>query len=283
MAAYEYDPFGRTIRMTGSLAQSNPFRFSTKRANDTSDLVLYEYRIYDPSTGRWLSRDPIVEHGGLNLFEFVENAPITRVDSTGLTILRFDYGTFIPAVYVIDPLGRRFAGDKRSVFTERGSHRTRQFVNVDTDTGRVSQFVDIGQTKELDKDGNVIKTGFSPKSSFHARLVAWRPNEQVVKMEGNGIDPLAFVDVDVPQGPGPGSTTMHIPPPGITYSETIKIDLCLHKISWKGEHDAFPAHEFFVEHDLEHGFRPKDVGQTYLLKLFPIFPNVKFEGSRDYQ
>ena len=238
---------------------------------------------YNPTVGKWLSRDPIDEEGGLNLFLFVDNSPVTKTDFKGLTILTFDYGTFIPSSYLIDPLFRRFAGDDRQIFTESGSHRTRQFVYVDTDTGSVSQFVDIGQTKLLDKNGKAVATGYSPKDSFHATLVSSSPVKLVVKMEGNGFDPLAFVQVEIPQGPGPETTTVNIPPPGITYSVIIEIDLCLRKVSWKGEHDGFPAHEFFVEHELAHGYLPKGVGQVDQLRLFPMFPNVKFEGSRDYQ
>jgi RHS repeat-associated protein len=56
-ARYEYGPFGELIRVTGPVAALNPFRFSTKRTDPTIDLVLYEYRGYQPNTGRWLSRD----------------------------------------------------------------------------------------------------------------------------------------------------------------------------------------------------------------------------------
>jgi len=38
---------------------------------------------YNPSTGRWLSRDPIGEEGGVNLYEFGPNSPITGVDTLG--------------------------------------------------------------------------------------------------------------------------------------------------------------------------------------------------------
>ncbi len=38
---------------------------------------------YNPSTGRWLSRDPIEERGGLNLHGFVGNDPIARFDQDG--------------------------------------------------------------------------------------------------------------------------------------------------------------------------------------------------------
>lgn len=62
-ARYEYGPFGESIRVTGPMAKENPFRFSTKRTDDATDFVLYEYHAYKPSSGRWSSRDPINEPG----------------------------------------------------------------------------------------------------------------------------------------------------------------------------------------------------------------------------
>ena len=41
------------------------------------------HRYSNPSTGRWLSRDPIGEKGGLNLYCFVNNSPATRFDPDG--------------------------------------------------------------------------------------------------------------------------------------------------------------------------------------------------------
>ncbi|MBL8151689.1 MAG: RHS repeat-associated core domain-containing protein, partial [Blastocatellia bacterium] len=49
-----------------------------------SGLYLTWYRQYDPSIARWLSRDPIGEQGGLNLYAYVENNPVLLVDSLGL-------------------------------------------------------------------------------------------------------------------------------------------------------------------------------------------------------
>jgi hypothetical protein len=40
--------------------------------------------VYDPYAGRWLSRDPIEEKGGLNLYDYVLNDPIRWNDPTGL-------------------------------------------------------------------------------------------------------------------------------------------------------------------------------------------------------
>ncbi len=39
---------------------------------------------YNPSTGHWLSRDPILEDGGVNVCAFAENDPIDRTDVVGL-------------------------------------------------------------------------------------------------------------------------------------------------------------------------------------------------------
>jgi RHS repeat-associated protein len=44
----------------------------------------YQYRYYDPVTGRWLSRDPIEEEGAINLYGFVNNSPIIRHDLLGM-------------------------------------------------------------------------------------------------------------------------------------------------------------------------------------------------------
>ena len=58
-AHYEYAPFGEEILTSGSIALTNPFRFSSEYADDTLTLVYYNYRHLEPVTGRWLSRDPI--------------------------------------------------------------------------------------------------------------------------------------------------------------------------------------------------------------------------------
>jgi RHS repeat-associated protein len=77
-------PFGEVIRATGPMARVNPFRFSTKYQDDETDLLYYGYRFYNASTGRWLSRDPLGQRGGSNLYGFVRGNPITRFDARGL-------------------------------------------------------------------------------------------------------------------------------------------------------------------------------------------------------
>jgi RHS repeat-associated protein len=83
-ARYEYSPFGETLRATGPMAKANPFRFSTRFADDESGLVYYGCRDYSPPAGRWISRDPLQEAaGGNNLYAFVANSPIASTDPLG--------------------------------------------------------------------------------------------------------------------------------------------------------------------------------------------------------
>jgi RHS repeat-associated protein len=84
-ARYEYGPFGETIRVTGTMAEKNPFRFSTKFADNESGLVYYGYRYYSSINGTWLGRDPIEEAGGINLFGVAGNNPMNRIDLLGLS------------------------------------------------------------------------------------------------------------------------------------------------------------------------------------------------------
>ncbi|MDR3564760.1 MAG: RHS repeat-associated core domain-containing protein [Negativicutes bacterium] len=86
VANYEYGPFGEVIRSTGPMAKVNPIRFSTKYQDDESDLFYYGCRYYNPSRGTWLSRDPLNEEGGVNLYNFVLDNPLNLIDSDGKSV-----------------------------------------------------------------------------------------------------------------------------------------------------------------------------------------------------
>jgi RHS repeat-associated protein len=83
-AAYEHGPFAEPLRVTEPKAKSNPLRFSTKYTDDESGFLYYGYRYYNPTTGRWISRDPIKERGGPTLYAFVLNEGLSHTDFLGL-------------------------------------------------------------------------------------------------------------------------------------------------------------------------------------------------------
>ncbi len=82
VATYTYDTFGNLMSKTGSLNQ--PFQFSTKQYDEKNGLSYYGYRFYSPTLGMWMTRDPLGETGGINLYEFVGNSPTNWIDSFGL-------------------------------------------------------------------------------------------------------------------------------------------------------------------------------------------------------
>ena len=49
-----------------------------------SGVYYYGYRFYDPESGRWINRDPIEEAGGYNLYAFVANDGVGKLDWHGL-------------------------------------------------------------------------------------------------------------------------------------------------------------------------------------------------------
>jgi RHS repeat-associated protein len=60
-ASYEYDPFGQTLQATGEYGAQNPVRFSSKYTDPETGLLYYGYRYYNPQTGRWINKDPLLK------------------------------------------------------------------------------------------------------------------------------------------------------------------------------------------------------------------------------
>lgn len=87
VGGYEYDPFGRVIRANEAhpVAGWNEWQHSTKRKVQNANLLGYELRIFDAAIGRWLSRDPLEEDGGIAIRAFVRNAAVCSIDPLGLS------------------------------------------------------------------------------------------------------------------------------------------------------------------------------------------------------
>ena len=83
LARWDYDAWGNATLLSGS-ASLNAFGYAGYFRHELTGLSLTWFRAYDSTIGRWLSRDPIGEAGGLNLFGYVENGPADRVDELGL-------------------------------------------------------------------------------------------------------------------------------------------------------------------------------------------------------
>lgn len=81
-ARYDYDSWGRMTKLQGD--RDTVIGYAGYFWHSQTGLCLTWYREYDPSLGRWASRDPLGEAGGINLYEYVGNDPTDFTDPDGL-------------------------------------------------------------------------------------------------------------------------------------------------------------------------------------------------------
>ncbi len=79
----DYDSYGNVINDT------NPgfdlvFGFAGGMSDPSHELIRFGARDYQPSTGRWTAKDPILFKGGENFYLYVHNDPVNFIDRSGL-------------------------------------------------------------------------------------------------------------------------------------------------------------------------------------------------------
>lgn len=79
LRAYAYDAYGRETKSHPSL-----LGYAGGVALPGAGLVHFRARAYDAATGRFVSADLIGIKGGINLYEYAGDDPITRTDPSGL-------------------------------------------------------------------------------------------------------------------------------------------------------------------------------------------------------
>jgi RHS repeat-associated protein len=81
-AQYAYEPFGRTTSQGN--ASTNTFSYTGREQVSASEsLLYYRARFYSAMYQRFISEDPIEFEGGLNLYAYVHNDPISFTDPYG--------------------------------------------------------------------------------------------------------------------------------------------------------------------------------------------------------
>lgn len=126
-ARYDYDPFGRRPKVSGDVDAD--LGYTGHFFHAASTLHLAPRRGYDAAVARWISSDPSKSQG--NLYAYVQNNPIRRVDILGLEQVSFTVKTVIRGHFLHPAPGQK-------------SYQT---AFVDTDTGKITHYMDsIGDT-----------------------------------------------------------------------------------------------------------------------------------------
>ena len=82
---YAYDLWGRRTQTANTTTVPEPMiGFTGHFYHAATRFHLAFYRAYSAELGRWLSRDPISENGGINLYGYVKNDSTQRIDVLGL-------------------------------------------------------------------------------------------------------------------------------------------------------------------------------------------------------
>jgi len=89
----DYKPFGEANVNPNSEVVNN-FRFAGQYFDEETGLHYNYFRYYDPKAGRYLAPDPIGLEGGINLFVYVLNDPVNKIDPLGLEIRVYSSDAF---------------------------------------------------------------------------------------------------------------------------------------------------------------------------------------------
>lgn len=85
---YTYDAWGGIVSQTEGI--SNPIKYAGEYYDDELGMYYLRARYYDPSIGRFTSKDPV--ESGMNRYAYCGNNPVNRIDPSGLfdekTLLR---------------------------------------------------------------------------------------------------------------------------------------------------------------------------------------------------
>jgi RHS repeat-associated protein len=164
-------PFGDWYNTTGTCPGITPLHFTGKERDTESNLDNFGARYYSNTFGRWMSPDPgkisaphLANPQKWNEYAYVLNNPLALFDPDGRQEMTIVYRTFI-APQSMSFMGNAYAGDHRGFTTApNASSRSTITVRIETDPSIrpgnpiISQTSSAGQSRELDANGNTIKS-----------------------------------------------------------------------------------------------------------------------------
>jgi len=174
------------------------FAFQGQFRDSESGFYNYGYRSYSPQLGRWLCKDPIEEYGGVNLYGYGGNDPVSSYDLYGLAPDGFFDPGFVGQPQPEDDAALEAEIERANAIVD---DKGRKCYEVSLDTSPISS-TDLGDLlKNFDR--TILLNHGTPDShlQFSDRYVRADAVKKVAERAGNSCRTLAcYVD------PKPGHT-----------------------------------------------------------------------------
>lgn len=124
-AQYAFNPYGRVSKIQENTPSD--FQFARYYAHARSSLNFTVFRPFFPSIGRFISRDPVLEISGSNLYSYAFNSPTNYSDTLGLypgsTSMKIDKTEIIKDVTTVGPVESMMAKNMGSQ-TQRDAQKS---------------------------------------------------------------------------------------------------------------------------------------------------------------
>lgn len=176
VAEYIYDPYGKVLSSSGTMAEINPLRYRGYYQDDESELYYLQSRYYDPATCRFINSDTYTSTGigilGNNMFAYCNNNPVINRDSTGAVL---------ETIFDVISLGFSIAEVAANPYDPSA------WIGLVGDTVDLIPFVSgVGETvrglRFLDKAGNAVEIAQRTDNAIDTYNVLRKANK------GNGLE-----------------------------------------------------------------------------------------------
>ncbi len=199
-----YDSFGNKVSSSGS--GGDRFGFTGREHDAALNLYYYRARFYDPTTGRFLSKDPLgFEAGDTNLYRYVGNGPQNAVDPSGMDSIKVMYVTRLDGSNAVDI----------AIFGDVTAEQANDIKDYAFRKWREQSVIKIGRTDQLNEVPD-IQSGpngipDAPRNSFDQIVFPGKPAYD--HQPGKGTNPRnAFRGIGIGRGHGQYSPPRYSPP-----------------------------------------------------------------------
>ena len=174
IASYTYGAFGNQRLMKGS--SDNAFKFTGEQTDDETGLIYLRARYYDPSVGRFISKDPFegfdTQPQTLNRYPYAQNRPLVLTDPSGKIALLVVVGVAIVGYGIVKGVQKLADFAHR---TDQAGRRREEIMARLADPATTDQALDEYTQWQQDFVQDVLPAGVEAATSFPGTSLTGRP------------------------------------------------------------------------------------------------------------